>query len=219
MSDDSPDRPEYVIVPGSRVQIEITPEQVNEFYALIGKCTTQWARIERLLFEVCVWALGVDEARTAAIFYAWPTLGGRRNVTNELVRLAAPNDDEWKGITDAIDEHQPFRNMLAHEPVRQQFEIIWDMFAEGGPKPIRSDGRLEVHTEPKKLLRGKGKVEQTISIPELEAHLEATKRLHADLALFLKARQEAVLSKSAAPDSPSSPAPSNQISPADPERG
>jgi hypothetical protein len=61
------------------------PESYEEFFALVGYAITQWADVDRLLFELCRFALNVSDRKTAIIFYRSQSIKEHLILTNSLL--------------------------------------------------------------------------------------------------------------------------------------
>jgi hypothetical protein len=193
-------------LPGTWAHVRVSEEQIDKFYSLFGRCINEWSHIDRAFFDCCEFALGVDEVRTSVVYYRWPTFGGRRDLTSELMAivLAKADDDQadekkqereaWAKIKAEVERLTPLRNVLAHEPTRVEFSVVWDLHAEGGPKVHKTESNLQVYREPKKLLRGKVE-QQVFALTDLEEHLKAVKKLREDIRNFLNPLKHAVALK------------------------
>jgi len=115
---------------------------------------------------------------------------------------------QWDSALAEMSRLVPLRNVIAHQPIRQQGEIVWDMWAEGGPKVHRAGVRLEVNVEEKELLRGKRKP-QTILIEDLRQHTKDVAELSKAMDAIAKSFRRFVegTAQSVQPDSTSSLAP------------
>lgn len=159
------------IIPGTLVKIEFTKEQGDRFYAAIGRCIAEWARIDRLMFELCETVLKTDEKLAAIIYYKQNTIGNKRQLVEELcgAGLSEAEQKSLKPTWDFVETYLWIRNAVAHYPTEIQFEIVYDLKAEGGPKAIRQGSQVFSITEPKQLLRG-GQ-EKRLGVEELEVHV------------------------------------------------
>jgi len=152
---------------------------IKTFFSILGQCIVEWSFVDRAIFDCFSRFLGTDEKRAAIVYYSNSRFEGRKQLTQELAEVALDDEKvfandpslaaDWKHIVSEVARLQPFRTILAHQPVQQTGEIIWDTQAPGGPAVIDAKVLFHVTIEEKEVLRGK-KTQRLISREELEQH-------------------------------------------------
>ena len=61
-------------------------EDEREFARLVGECITTWAFVDREVFRLFRLHLETTSKRTAVVYYRWPTLAGRADLTDALLK-------------------------------------------------------------------------------------------------------------------------------------
>lgn len=159
----------YSHADGRKTPISGPPDaRVTYFYALIGWPISTWAHIDRAHFECLHLLIGVDETKSATIYYRFITQSERFGLTRDLMEITPLSIEtmrEWKSICSEITKESPIRNMLAHQP------SVWTigLSANGGEPELNYSTDLIVQTEDKELLRG-AKTKRVLTLDELRAH-------------------------------------------------
>jgi hypothetical protein len=162
------------------------PDAIQKFYSVLGLCINEWSYVDRGLFDCFRLFLATDEKRAAIVYYSISRFEGRKNLADELSAIALNDADQrtaWDEIVAEIRRLQPFRNIIAHQPVLQTGEIIWDMHAPGGPAVVDAKVIFQVTIEEKEILRGK-KSPRKILKEELDQHLLDITKLHRSVRKF-----------------------------------
>src|SRR5262249_16910284 len=107
----------------------------DDFLKFVGVCIASWAVIEEILFQVCWSALKVTEERAAIVFDRTPTLSGRLDLTDELVKTILPKAgvgigahdhadvQRWNKLCGDIRKLASIRNQIAHRPVASRLSF------------------------------------------------------------------------------------------------
>jgi hypothetical protein len=165
------------------------PQPAAEFFSILGRCINEWSYVDRALFDCFALFVGADERQATIIYYQQARLEGRKQLTNELASHAIKDDglkQKWDSLIKHFGQIQSLRTIIAHHPVKQQGEIVWDTQAPGGPKAIRARVFFTVDIEEKEVLRGK-RQPRKITKEELEEHWKSVNELRVSLARFAKA--------------------------------
>ncbi|MGE0062847.1 MAG: hypothetical protein AB7T86_12315 [Xanthobacteraceae bacterium] len=172
--------------PGAYATIKFTKEEGDAFFALVGRIIFEWASIDRDMFDLFHLLLGGDEKVASVVYYRHKTIGNKRDLAKDVAEVKLPDDDKarLKPIWDRIESNLWVRNAVAHYPTQVQFEVIWDLHADGGPKVIKNDAQIQAITEPKDVLSGAK--EKTLKTQDLIDHLEVAKAIHKDFSDAVK---------------------------------
>ena len=110
-----------------------TAEEKAQFYAAVGRAITDWANLEKELFEITAAILGCAKRHSAIVFYRTPTIDSRLTLTNDLVESIfpahapgehpSPTLKEWRRLQSDIKTKLKIRNWLAHHPIDQIVDI------------------------------------------------------------------------------------------------
>lgn len=173
--------PELIPLPNTLVQLQFTKEQSDRFFSALGRCISEWARIDRLLFDLCEFILETDEHVAAVIYYRIKTLGGRKSLAIDLAKAKLKSYDNkvLEPIWKCFDDNIWLRNAIAHYPTQVTMEAIWDLWADGGPRVIKQESYAQSITEPKEVL--KGSPARSVAVEDMEAHIGVVQKLHSDL--------------------------------------
>jgi hypothetical protein len=158
----------------------------QEFFFCLGYSISRWAYVDRGMFDLCCFALGASEKRTAIIFYRSPSIGDHLTLTDALMDAAQLQQqylEQWKRIAKKIQDHLPFRNDIAHNPVVSAGHTKIAFDKDGGPGRILfSRNWQEVRTEPARLLRPtKGTRNIQVTAEALLDHMVAVDDLEEDM--------------------------------------
>ena len=99
-------------------------DPTEKFYALYGRCINEWAFVEERYFDFFAFALGATRKNAAILFYEWKEFSTPAKLTNSLMENVLHKGPykahlkSWSAIAKKIERHRPFRNELAHEPIR-----------------------------------------------------------------------------------------------------
>lgn len=173
----------------------------DDFFAWLGKCITAWARVEDHLFEICVHSLGATKQRTAIVYYRTPTLDGRLNLTDELVRTVLPirekkrggHDHEdvlaWKKVRNEITSLLPTRNRLAHHPVLEKQAIQVSVpyavpISSAASDLLGGFSWYESYVSDAERLRGRHEDVKPLTAPDLSSHRVDVEMLITTLEIF-----------------------------------
>lgn len=177
---------------------ELTPYQtLQKFYEYVGRCITEWAHIERLLFEVFQHALGSAPIKAAAVFYGRERqIRGRFELTKLVIELTCePNMvKEWRALKSRADKLAEFRNFIAHNPAQQfsETQIVAPDDPEGQAIAVKILEWFAIAEDATKLT-GKDFAERwarqkanRATLADLENHHLEVQALMTDLAGFLE---------------------------------
>jgi hypothetical protein len=176
---------------------------VEEFFTWLGKCITAWAQVEEHLFEICVHSLGATRHRVAIVYYRTPTLDGRLQLTNELVRTILPARDppagghdhpdtqKWDELRSQINDLLPVRNRMAHHPVTYKALGRMPVLGLGTPGTPGQGFALPVigswyesYVSEAEKLRGKHEDLKPLMVPDLSDHWVSVDSIIKQLDLF-----------------------------------
>jgi hypothetical protein len=158
-----------------------TDDSLNQkttiFFATLGQAITIWAHVDRLLFDLCDYALRSQSEKTAVIFYRIKTIGEHLALTDNLLELSLSeeNQKKWSVISSMIVTLLSFRNDLAHNPALQVADLP---IKEGWVTldiPVNEQW-WEIRTEQRKLLHKKHK-QKRASVEEIKLHVLSVQRL------------------------------------------
>lgn len=151
-----------------------------DFLMMVGKCITDWARIEEVLFYMCQEMLNVSLEQCAIIYYRTPTLETRLQLLDELMNEFFPKPERqngghppkeiklWGKLLADIRDEMPIRNQLAHQPVGV------GLFAQGFDEKgnVIGDVKLEVHSYAAntELARGRSGNRKPLTLVELQKY-------------------------------------------------
>jgi hypothetical protein len=94
---------------------------LDTFYSLVGDCISQWAFVDRGLFNLCKTALGTDSTRAAIVFYSSPSVANHLSLVDKLMKYELSGDgfkNKWKPLHKLIERHLNTRSIIAHQPIK-----------------------------------------------------------------------------------------------------
>jgi hypothetical protein len=167
----------------SQGNLPILTLRQKDFYQLIGECIKAWATVEGQLYDICAKLLKSDHNLVSVVFFRIHSIGGRRDLTDELLTVRFPKIggvdppviQAWKDIKKEIDVILPVRNSLAHHPVK--------MIISPGDPGTGLTHKFESSTSDKENLRGKPP--RRVAEEELKPHLDQVNAITASLEQFL----------------------------------
>lgn len=164
----------------------------REFHEQVGKCITEWAWIEGELFELCSLSLKTSLKCASIVFQRTPSLEGRINLTDELIRTFLPSPQkggkthehvkEWDGIISQIRKLLPERNAVAHAPVGAALTMNLEV-RKGAGTVSGVKTWLQTFKRPYELARGTVR-QQHIKIEDLQRHALAVENLIKRISAF-----------------------------------
>lgn len=94
-------------------------EDEREFARLVGECITTWAFVDRQVFGLLNMHLGTNTKRAAVVYYRWPTLAGRADLADALLKSElskAVFENKWRPIYKDLKNLLAMRAVIAHQP-------------------------------------------------------------------------------------------------------
>jgi hypothetical protein len=159
-----------------------------KFFEWVGRCITEWAHVERVLFHIFEVQLGTTRRKAALIFYRRSRMiSDRLAVTGMLIPPEFAAD--WKAIEKRTRALLQFRNHIAHNPVKEFWEITSDAEGEIEPEEVRWVG---IADEDLKLIdadpaaRLSKQMKDAATLDRLQEHHLAVQGLRKDLMEFLR---------------------------------
>jgi hypothetical protein len=148
-------------------------EDEREFARLVGECITTWAFVDREVFRLFRLHLETTSKRTAVVYYRWPTLAGRADLTDALLKAElskAVFEKKWRPIYRDLKDLLGIRAVIAHQPALR-------VGTGKGNSPIFlfSIRVEEAELEVKSFEKLKGKT--SLSMKDLRGHTRQAERL------------------------------------------
>ncbi|MEH2532183.1 hypothetical protein V1277_001435 [Bradyrhizobium sp. AZCC 1588] len=187
-------------------------DPADKFYAQYGRCINEWALIEERYFNFFAFALRAPTKNAAIVFYEWKDFATPARLTNKLMekRLRKfPYTEHlkvWQDIAKRVDRLRPFRNELAHQPIRHWRRIRLSI---GKSKPLTEEEKKkaglgpfqEVYRSPSAIMGGRkpklfNSTLSTIRIDHLDDHLKQTKELRVTIDEFGQALDQTIQEQS-----------------------
>jgi hypothetical protein len=167
------------------------PTHHDEFMMWLGFCITGWAKVEEQLFAICQRCLGARQDRVAIIYCRTPTLDARMNLIDELLRtmlpVTKPGDQDhpdlaaWNALRKDTKALLPFRNRLAHHPVRarsgHEGERLWF---------LAPTAWLEIYVSEAERLRTGSVDAKPLKTDDLTDHVHAVQKITRRFASFVR---------------------------------
>ena len=126
--------------------VDLSSLAPSDFFSWVGRCIKQWTVIERQLFRICFWALHTDKRVASVVFFRTPSTESRIHLCADLLfarfypkgKKSGEHDPpllgEWYELQKLLNEHMPFRNVLAHaRPVLDFGKVLASGALAGAP--------------------------------------------------------------------------------------
>jgi hypothetical protein len=187
-------------------------DPADKFYAQYGRCINQWAFIEEKYFIFFAFALRAPTKSAAMVFYQWKDFYTPAKLTNDLMEQRLDKFPyrghlrAWKSIAKAVDRLRPFRNELAHQPIRHLRRL---RISAGKSKPLSEEEKKklglgpfqEVYRSPLAILGGRkpklfNSTLSTIRLEHLEDHLRQVAELRKTIDEFSEALDRTIQEQS-----------------------
>ncbi len=129
----------------------------HAFYYWIGRCITDFASIEEILFDICSIVLNTRSTQIASIvFYRTPSIDSRTTLVDELLSAMYPTMSgkhsneiikSWDAVRKEIVELVPYRNAMAHQSTALKREGQIDIIeGKNGEMELDFSARREYFT-------------------------------------------------------------------------
>ena len=175
-------------------------KQKSLIHLWIGRCISEWAAIEEVIFDVFCIALNTDTRLAAIVFYKTPNMQSRVTLTTELIEAITPVQPgrhhhplrkQWDSITKLISGLIPIRNLMAHHPI----DSVAAPSSTGSPSVSNFDGSLyKIETSKSEKLRGKSGSIKSIRESEMPLYYDKVRNVHTELINFRTEMQKTMLS-------------------------
>jgi hypothetical protein len=192
----------------------------SEFYALVGLCIKEWAKVEDQLFHLCTFALKAAPQQAAIVYFRTPAIDSRLKLTNELVLSILPKRAKkdgghdhkdvviWKKLVGDINDLLPIRNLIAHGPVVHHIHTnVLSSDDEQNGRILSSTMTVEIATSPHERLRER-QGSHSVRDQHLPTHLKEIVAVWNRLRAFYAQLTEALPAEPVPHKSPQSPDPS-----------
>jgi hypothetical protein len=193
----------------------VTAPSDARFLMTLGKCVTDWARIEEQLFYMLQDMLGITKEQCAIIYYRTPTLETRLQLVDEVLLDVFPKPQRrngghphtdvktWQFLLKDIRDELPVRNRLAHNPVG------WGIYAKTDERGQVTDVKIDVHSYPAhtEIARASSSEKEPLTLADLEKYERRILALHNRLNAFRQTEAKAQLAARAQRASESKTAP------------
>jgi hypothetical protein len=94
-------------------------EDAETFFRVVGECITTWSFIDRRLFRLFKYAVGLYGNRAAIVYYQWRTIDARLSLIDRLLKGALTEKHflkKWRPLKNSIDDLLETRAIIAHQP-------------------------------------------------------------------------------------------------------
>ncbi len=90
-----------------------------EFYANLGKTMALWARVERSIFDLFVFAMMSHPQKCSILFYRYQSINDKLEITNSILKISLVEEwySKWSPVFNDLKANLNFRNSLAHNPI------------------------------------------------------------------------------------------------------
>lgn len=119
----------------------------EKFLRYLGECVSQWAFLDRALFDLTQTSLGTDDTRTAIVFYHGKTIDNHLALVDRLMKHELPESkflNSWRPLQKKIIRHLKTRSIYAHHPIKRT-----------GTGKSKAFYYYSIHIEPAEQLLGK----------------------------------------------------------------
>lgn len=159
-----------------------TAEDEARFYAAVGRAVTDWAKVEKELFEISATVLGCSERHASVVFYRTPTIDSRLTLTGDLLEAAFPHKSgdglhpiikAWRLLQSDIKDGLPIRNALAHHPVGP----VLDIYESPDGQQQKFEYQLGSYLSLSQHQRKPSQPLDILGFTEIEAHISVIEQL------------------------------------------
>jgi hypothetical protein len=178
----------------------------------MGAALTSGRSSKKKYFDFFAFALRAPTKNAAIVFYEWKDFATPAKLTNKLMerRLSkfpyTSHLKAWQSIATRVERLRPFRNELAHQPIRHWRRIRLSM---GKSRPLTQEERKkaglgpfqEVYRSRSAILGGRkpklfNSTLPAIRIEHLDDHLKQTKELRGTIDEFSQALDQTIQEQS-----------------------
>jgi hypothetical protein len=152
----------------------------REFARLVGECITTWAFVDRQIFRLFALHLETKSKRAAIVYYRLPTLAGRLDLTDALLKNELSKrvfETKWRPICIDTRNLLAVRAVIAHQPP----------IRTGTGRGQKAIYLFSIHVEPDELevksfekLRGK----KSLGMKDLREHTNQVEKIVERLQTF-----------------------------------